>query len=88
MELLGWLCTTAFGVCYWPQLWHSYKTKSVGDISPLAWVIQLSGYTMGLFYGIGLHEWPLIVGYVHGFLCTGVFLVMYFKYRGNNNVSH
>jgi uncharacterized protein with PQ loop repeat len=81
MEWLGWFCTMAFGVCYWPQLWHSYKTKSVGDISPLAWAIQLSGYTMGLFYGIGLHEWPLIIGYIHGFLATSIFLVMYFKYR-------
>jgi len=81
MELLGWFCTLAFGVCYWPQLIRSYRTKSVGDISPLSWVIQLSGYIVGLFYGIGLHEWPLIMGYIHGFLCSLCFLLMYRKYR-------
>ena len=81
MELLGWLCTFCFGSCYWPQLIKSYKTKSVGDISVFAWLIQLVGYILGMFYGIGLKEWPLIIGYFHGLLCTVIFLVMYIKYR-------
>jgi uncharacterized protein with PQ loop repeat len=83
MELLGWLTTIAFGLCYWPQIWHSYKVKTVGDISCVAWFIQLAGYSMGLFYGIWLKQMPLIVGYVHGFLCTLIFLFLYWKYRGN-----
>jgi MtN3 and saliva related transmembrane protein len=81
VEILGWLCTLCFGLCYYPQLWRSYKTKSVGDISSAAWLIQLTGYILGLFYGIHLHEWPLISGYLHGFVCTVMFLIMYRRYH-------
>jgi len=83
MELFGWAATIAFGLCYWPQIWHSYKVKTVNDISCAAWVIQLIGYVTGMFYGIGLKQMPLIVGYSHGLFCTLLFLLLYIKYRGN-----
>ena len=84
MELIGWIATIAFGACYWPQLYRSYKLKTVGDISVWAWILQFIGYVAGLFYGTLLHQWPLLVGYFHGLLCTIAFLLMYLKYRGNN----
>lgn len=84
MEKVGWLVTILFGVCYWPQIWHSYQRKSVGDISLLAWVLQALGYSIGISYGLWLKEAPLIFGYIHGLLCSVLFLIMYWNYRGNH----
>jgi len=83
MEIFGWLATIAFGICYWPQIYHSYKTKSVGDISIASWLLQLGGYFLGIFYGVWLKQNALIFGYLHGFLCSVIFLSLYWKYRGN-----
>ena len=83
MEILGWIATAAFAMCFWPQLYKSWKTKSVGDISVWSWVIQTIGYGTGLSYGIWLKQGPLIFGYIHGFLCSVVFIILYLKFRKN-----
>lgn len=80
MQIIAWIVTILFGVTYWPQLWHSYRTKSVGDISPYAWFIQSLAYALAISYGVSLMQWPMIIGYVHGLLCSVVFLLMYWKY--------
>lgn len=80
MQLLGWLTTIAFSICYWPQLYKSWKRKSVGDVSMWAWVIQAIGYGLGIRYGLWLNQGPLIFGYIHGFICSVTFLGMYWRY--------
>jgi len=84
MEWLGWLTTAAFSVCYWPQLYRSWKRKSVGDVSVWAWIIQSIGYAMGISYGLWLNQGPLIFGYCHGLFCSLLFLAMYWRYRKNH----
>ncbi len=83
MQLLGWLTTLAFAFCYWPQLYKTWKRKTVGDISVWPWFIQSVGYATGIAYGALLHQWPLLVGYIHGLLCSLLFLVLYYKYKHN-----
>lgn len=84
MEIVGWIVTILFGVCYWPQIYHSYKRKSVGDISLVAWIIQTIAYALGINYGLWLHQGPLIFGYIHGLFCSILFLSLYYKYRSKN----
>lgn len=86
MEIVGWIVTVLFGVCYWPQIYRSYTRKSVGDISLAAWVIQAVAYAIGISYGLWLKQAPLIFGYIHGLLCSILFLMMYYKYRSKANV--
>ncbi|MGH7974920.1 MAG: SemiSWEET family sugar transporter [bacterium] len=81
MEIIGWIVTFLFGVCYWPQLWRSYRRKSVGDISVVSWIIQTIAYLLGINYGIWLHEAPLIFGYIHGLICSVSFLIMWWRYE-------
>lgn len=83
MEILGWTTTAAFALCYWPQLYKTWRRKLVGDISIWPWVIQSIGYAVGIPYGFLLHQVPLLVGYSHGLACSLAFLAMYFKYREN-----
>lgn len=84
MEILGWIVTFLFSACYWPQLYKSWKRKSVGDISVWAWLLQVLGYGLGIKYGLWLGHGPLIWGYCHGFVCSILLLLLYYKYRGNN----
>lgn len=81
MEMLGWAATILFGLCYWPQLYRSYKRKSVGDISFWSWFLQLIAYLFGIGYGFKLKQLPLEIGYLHGLFCTVLLLIMYFEYR-------
>jgi len=83
MELLGWLTTIAFSICYWPQLYRSWKRKSVGDVSVYAWILQAVGYAMGIRYGLYLGKGPLIFGYIHGLFCSLLFLFLYWRYKSN-----
>lgn len=83
MEIFGWLATLGFALCYWPQIYRTWKLKTVGDISFSGWFIQFLAYLCGLEYGFKLKQLPLIVGYLHGLLCTVILLILYKKYRGN-----
>lgn len=83
MQLLGWLTTLAFSVCYWPQLYRSFKRKSVGDVSVITWILQAVGYALGISYGLWLGQMPLIFGYIHGLICSLIWLGMYWRYRKN-----
>lgn len=81
MELLGWITTAAFAICYWPQLYKTWRRKRVGDISVWPWIIQSIGYATGVPYGIFLHQIPLVFGYTHGLFCSLLFLWMYRRYH-------
>lgn len=83
MEFLGWIATVCFGICYYPQIYRSYKRKLVGDISVWPWILQTIGYLTGIGYGIYLRQWPLFIGYTHGLFCSIVFLILYWRYKNN-----
>jgi len=84
--LLGWVATFSFGLCYVPQIIKTYRRKEVADVSLWTWIIQGVGYTTGVAYGFHLKEGPLMFGYVWGWLCTAVFLILYLKYKGKKRV--
>lgn len=80
-SLLGWSVTILFSICYFPQLYKTFRLKSVEEVSGLLWFFQAIGYVAGVGYGLEIHQIPLIVGYGFGLLCTLVFLGMYWRYR-------
>lgn len=77
MELFGYISAICFFVGYLPQLWRTYKLRSVDDISVWMWVLTLIAYLSGLTYGIWLDKWPLILSYLLGLSCTVLMLIMY-----------
>jgi len=83
MEFLGWFTTLAFAICYWPQLYKTWRKKQVRDISVWPWIIQTIGYGTGLIYGSLLKQTPLIAGYAHGLICSVLFLYLYRRYYKN-----
>jgi MtN3 and saliva related transmembrane protein len=83
LEVFGWITSVLFGSCYVPQIWLTFKSKQVRDVSLAQWIVQLVAYGCGLVYGFYLHRWPLITGYAWGEICTILFLVLYAKYKDN-----
>ena len=73
----GTLCTLA----YLPQALHSFRTKSVKDIS-LAMLISLNiGLVLWVAYGVLIHSWPIILPNGITFFLAFPLLVMKLRFR-------
>lgn len=55
--LAGFLTTVAF----LPQVLHTYRSKSAGDISWTMLITFNAGLALWFTYGIYLHSWPMII---------------------------
>ena len=60
-DIFGYLGATVLTITLLPQLYLTYKTKQVRDISFIFLCFQLLTCTLFLIYGIELKEKPLIV---------------------------
>jgi len=74
LEIIGWISSTAFGVCAAPQAYHSYKE---GNTNGLTWSFLLLWYlgeVTGLIYVFPLGKVPLIANYILNIGLTSVIL--------------
>ena len=79
----GTLCTLA----YLPQALHSFRTKSVGDIS-LAMLLSLNlGLLLWVAYGFLIHSLPLILPNAVTFLLAFPLLVMKVRFSTGAQIS-
>jgi uncharacterized protein with PQ loop repeat len=81
IETFGWLGTALFIICYIPQIWHTYKTKSFDGVSLFMWFVQWAAYSSCLVYSLSLKSKPLMFGYSMGWLMTAWYLELYRQYR-------
>lgn len=85
MNSLAFLATT-FGIVaacgYYPQAWKMFRTKSVKDISPLAFSVFFMGNTTWEIYGISIKNWPLMISQFVGIVGTFLVLFLYSIYKG------
>lgn len=73
----GTLCTLA----YLPQALHSFRTKSVGDIS-LAMLVSLNvGLLLWVAYGFLIHSLPIILPNAVTFFLAFPLLIMKLRFR-------
>lgn len=73
----GTLCTLA----YLPQALHSFRTKSVGDISLIMLVSLNVGLVLWVTYGFLIHSLPIILPNAVTFFLAFPLLVMKLRYR-------
>ena len=59
--VIGYLAATLTTFCFLPQLLHTLKTKSVGDLHIGSLILFDRGLMFWLLYGIHLHSWPVIL---------------------------
>ena len=81
MEWFGYISAVCFFIAYLPQLWRTYKLKTVDDISIWMWGLTLVAYISGLAYGVYLGKEPLVLSYLLGMGCTILMIVMYTLYE-------
>jgi len=80
MELVGILagcCTTASFV---PQVLHSWRTKSVEDISLRMYLLLCFGIILWLVYGFNIGSFSLILANGVTFVLTVAILIMKIRY--------
>lgn len=73
----GFLCTLA----YLPQALHSFRTKSVGDISLLMLVSLNVGLLLWVAYGFLIHSLPIILPNAITFFLAFPLLIMKLRFR-------
>ena len=76
----GTLCTLA----YLPQALHSFRTKSVSDISLLMLVSLNIGLLLWVAYGVMIRSLPLILPNAVTFFLAFPLLVMKLRFQGDS----
>ena len=78
-EILGLIAAILTTAAFVPQVYKTWKTKSVDDISLTMYSVLFVGLILWLIYGISLNSLPIIIANsVTGVL---VLLVIIFKFR-------
>jgi len=89
MEIIGWVYTICFAICYIPQIVKSLKTKKVNDISISLFVLSLIGYICAGAYtisSIGINA-ILLTNYIFGSICSLTMIIIYFMYGNRLNTD-
>ena len=73
----GTLCTLA----YLPQALHSFRSKSVGDLSLMMLISLNVGLLLWVGYGFMIHSLPIILPNAVTFLLSAPLLFMKLRYR-------
>lgn len=81
-QLLGWIATILFTICYIPQIVKISRSKKIDGVSETFFVIQCIANSVALIYAIQIGQWPLEVKYVLGILFVSAVLFVYSKNRG------
>jgi uncharacterized protein with PQ loop repeat len=81
MSFFGWVGSALFTLCYGPQIYQTYRTKQVHDVSLVMWLIQWVAYSSCLVYAVSIDAQPMIIGYSLGWLMTAWWLELYRQYR-------
>ena len=85
-KIFGYLGTFFLTITFIPQLWQTYKSKIMNDISYGFLGIQILTCVCFLTYGIILGEIPLIIANVTVFIQTFILINFKFIYRNNASV--
>ena len=79
VELAGHLGSVLSSITFMPQVYQTWKTKSVGDLNLFMMLIVFSSTVIWLVYGVGKGLWPVII--CNGIICFFSILLIYFKLR-------
>jgi len=85
MKWLGLASTICFAVSYLPQLFRTYRTRSVAGVSMTYWTIVVAGYVTGWFYVLPLRDPFLMVTYTFGLICAAAMLAGCALFRSTNS---
>jgi MtN3 and saliva related transmembrane protein len=61
IDLIGYLGSFLTSITFIPQVYKTWKTKSVGDLSLTMMLIVVTSCVVWLVYAIALMLWPVII---------------------------
>jgi len=77
VEFIGYFGSFLTSITFIPQVYKSWKSKSVGDLSIWMVLIVVTSTLVWLVYGYAIHSGPVIVANTIVLLLT--LLLLYFK---------
>ena len=79
IEVIGLAGSFLSSVTFMPQVYQTWKTKSVGDLNLSMMLIVFLSTVIWLIYGIGKSLMPVIIA--NGIICFLSLLLIYFKFK-------
>lgn len=83
IDVIGHIGSALSSITFLPQVYHSWKTRSVGDLSLMMMLIVFSSTVIWLIYGIGRMLWPVII--CNSIICLLSLVLIWFKFRFKKN---
>jgi len=84
-QLLGWIATFLFTICYVPQIIKTTRMKTLDGVSIVMFLVQLIANVVALWYAILISQPPLIFKYALGIIFLSIVLWACFNVRYGNS---
>lgn len=81
-DLIGYAAAVLTTVAFVPQVLHTWRTRSVDDVSFGMYLAFTTGIGLWLIYGILENSWPLILANTPTFALALSILAMKVRYGG------
>jgi MtN3 and saliva related transmembrane protein len=81
IELIGTVAAILTTASFFPQAWHTFRTRDVSGISLGMFSLLTLGVGMWTAYGILLQAWPIIIANTITFTLALMILLMKLRYR-------
>jgi len=76
---LGWTATILFTICYIPQIFKTYRTKTVDGLSFRLLFISFLANIIALWYATLIEQPPLQIKYVLAIVFVGACIYLYLR---------
>jgi MtN3 and saliva related transmembrane protein len=63
-DIVGSLAAVLTTISFFPQAWHTFKTRDVSGVSLGMYSVFTVGVSLWLVYGLLLRAWPIVVANV------------------------
>jgi MtN3 and saliva related transmembrane protein len=81
IDLIGTVAAILTTASFFPQAWHTFRTRNVSGISLGMFSLLTLGVGMWTAYGILLQAWPIIIANTITFTLALMILLMKLRYR-------
>ncbi len=81
IDLIGTVAAILTTASFFPQAWHTFRTRDVSGISLGMFSLLTLGAGMWTAYGILLQAWPIIIANTITFTLALMILLMKLRYR-------
>lgn len=80
-DLVGYFAAFLTTVAFFPQAYHSWKTRDLTGVSLPMYSIFSAGVAGWLVYGILIASWPIVIANTITFILSCVMLLLKLKHR-------